>query len=148
MFQMEESGELTRGWALGPMSVPRIRGQHPLWAAREPAGSCGGHSGTHTTQQSPRFCPVTVSCFALRKGGGEDVQAQLRGTWEIPAPGPQGVPHRRHAQDDVQIICTLVHKVLPPRLFGRARPLLQGFLSDLTEDRLFLLFWEKCRYDS
>lgn len=75
------------------------------------------------------------------------VQAQLRGTWEISAPGPQGVPDRRHAQDNVQVICALVHEVLPHGLLGRARPLLQGFLSNLTEDRLLFLFWEKRGYD-
>lgn len=40
-----------------------------------------------------------------------DLQALLKGTWEISAAGPQGVPHRRHAQDDVQVIRTLVHEV-------------------------------------
>lgn len=76
------------------------------------------------------------------------MQAQLRGTWEISAPGPQGVSHRRHAQDDVQVIRTLVHEVLPHGFLGRAHPVLQSFLSELTEDRLLFLFWEKRGYDS
>lgn len=80
--------------------------------------------------------------------GGTELQAELQGTWEIPAAGPQGVPHRRHAQDNVQVICTLVHEVLPHRLLGQARPVLQSFLSDLSEDGLLLLFWKKCRHDS
>lgn len=77
-----------------------------------------------------------------------DLQALLKGTWEISAAGPQGVPHRRHAQDDVQVIRTLVHEVLPRGLLGRAHPSLQSLLSNLTEDRLLLLFWEKRGHDS
>ena len=110
-----------------------------------------GQSGSHPTLQGPNFRPVTTSCFTLLgmpcRRGKTDLQAQLRGTWEISAPRPQGVPHRRHAQDNVQVICALVHKVLPHGFLGRARPLLQSFLSNLTEDRLLFLFWEKRGYD-
>ena len=76
------------------------------------------------------------------------MQALLQGTWEISAAGPQGVPHWRHAQDDVQVVGTLVHEVLPHGLLGRACPLLQSLWPNLTEDRLLFLVWEKCGYDA
>lgn len=93
---------------------------------------------------NPSFALPGTTCW--RWGGDGDV-GSAPGTWEIPAPGPQGVPDRRHAQYNVQVVGTLVHEVLPHRLLGRAHALLQGFWSDLTEDRLLLLFWEKRGYD-
>ena len=76
------------------------------------------------------------------------MQALLQGTWEISAAGPQGVPHRRHAQDDVQVVGTLVHEVLPHGLLGWACPLLQSLWPNLTEDRFLFLVWEKRGYDA
>lgn len=55
-------------------------------------------------------------------------------TWEVPAAGSEDVPYRRHAQDNVQVVGTLVHKVLPHAVFGRPRAHLQGLVTDLTQD--------------
>lgn len=64
-------------------------------------------------------------------------------TWEVPTAGSEDVPYRRHAQDDVQVVGTLVHEVLPHAVFGRPRAHLQGLFTDLIQDGLFLVVGEQ-----
>lgn len=67
------------------------------------------------------------------------------GTWEVPAACPQRVPHWGHAQDDVEIVGALVDKVLPDVLLGWPDTHLQGLITKLAQDRLFLLVRKQCR---
>lgn len=66
-------------------------------------------------------------------------------TWEVSAACPQGVSHRGHSQDNVQVVGTLVDKVLPHALLGRARAHLYGLITELVQHHLFLIIWEQSR---
>lgn len=78
-------------------------------------------SNSHQSLHRPRHKPIDT--------------AVVYQSGEVPTPGPEGFPYRRHGQDYMEIICTLGDEILPDSFPGRGYSLLCGFISHLTDSK-------------
>ena len=65
---------------------------------------------------------------------------------EVTASRTQGLAHRRHRQDDVEVVGALIDEVLPNALAGRRAASVRGLRPHLTDNGFLLVVGKERRY--